>query len=102
MEQRMDKKLQWLDSFQVRGNDGQAYKVMAYEHLMRVDLAPGREHWESTGLTEYRLDTGERVDVAADGAMRVTATGVELRPAERAEPAASGERKKAHDRHARH
>ena len=75
----MDKKLQWLDSFEVRGNDGVAYKVRAYEHLMRVDVAPGRDHWESTGLTEYRLDTGERVDVQPDGAMRVVATGVVLR-----------------------
>jgi len=98
----MDKKLQWLDSFQVRGNDGQAYKVMAYEHLMRIDLAPGREHWEPTGLTEYRLDTGERVDVATDGAMRVAATGVELRPAERAEAIANSGRETARDRHARH
>ena len=76
----MDKKLQWLDSFAVQGNDGVAYKVRAYEHLMRVDLAPGRDHWESTGLTEYRLDTGERVDVRPDGRMCVVSTGVVLRP----------------------
>jgi hypothetical protein len=78
----MDKKLQWLDSFHAQGNDGQAYKVMAYEHLMRVDLAPGRDHWEPMGVTEYRLDTGEHVDVRADGSMRVTTTGVELHTAD--------------------
>ena len=78
----MDKKLQWLDSFHARGNDGQAYKVVAYEHLGRIDLAPGRDQWEPMGVTEYRLDTGEHVDVRADGSMRVTTTGVELHPAD--------------------
>ncbi len=83
----MDKKLHLLDSFEARGTDGASYKVMAYEHLLRVDLvADGQDHWEPTGLSEYRLGSGERVDVAPDGAMRVASTGVELYPA-RAEPA---------------
>jgi hypothetical protein len=83
----MDKKLHLLDSFEARGTDGACYKVMAYEHLLRVDLgADGQDHWESTGLSEYRLGSGERVDVAPDGAMRVASTGVELHPA-RSEPA---------------
>ena len=78
----MDKKLHLLDSFEARGADGARYKVMAYEHLLRVDvLADGRDHWESTGLSEYRLRSGERVDVAPDGAMRVASTGVALHPA---------------------
>jgi len=78
----MDKKLHLLDSFEARGADGVRYKVMAYEHLLRVDvLADGRDHWESTGLSEYRLRSGERVDVAPDGAMRVASTGVALHPA---------------------
>ena len=78
----MDKKLHLLESFEAQGTDGACYKVMAYEHLVRVDLAAdGRDHWESTGLSEYRLASGERVDVAADGAMRVAASGVELHPA---------------------
>ena len=59
----MDKQLRLLDSFPARGADGAAYKVMAYEHLRRVDLrSAGVEQWESTGLTEYRLASGERVD----------------------------------------
>ena len=83
----MDKKLHLLDSFEAQGTDGASYKVMAYEHLLRVDLvADGQDHWEPTGLSEYRLGSGERVDVAPDGAMRVASTGVELHPA-RAEPA---------------
>jgi len=82
----MDKKLHLLDSFEAQGTDGASYKVMAYEHLLRVDLvADGQDHWESTGLSEYRLGSGERVDVAPDGAMRVVSTGVELHPA-RSEP----------------
>jgi len=77
----MDKKLHLLDSFEARGTDGARYKVMAYEHLLRTDLvADGRDHWEPTGLSEYRLASGERVDVAPDGAMRVAATGVALHP----------------------
>jgi hypothetical protein len=76
----MDKKLQWLESFEARDADGAAYKVMAYEHLLLVDrLAGGREHWESTGLTEYRLASGERVDMTSEGAMVVVPTGVQLR-----------------------
>jgi len=77
----MDKKLHLLDSFEAQGTDGARYKVMAYEHLLRMDLvADGRDHWEPTGLSEYRLASGERVDVTPDGAMRVVATGVGLHP----------------------
>lgn len=75
-----NKRLHLLDSFHAQGTDGASYKVMAYEHLQRIDLlADGQDHWEPTGLTEYRLASGERVAVARDGAMRVVPTGVELR-----------------------
>jgi hypothetical protein len=75
----MDKKLQLLDSFKAQGTDGASYKVMAYEHMLRVDLlADGQDHWEPTGLTEYRLASGERIDVTPGGEMRVVPTGVEL------------------------
>jgi hypothetical protein len=75
----MDKKLQWLDSFEAQGADGRSYKVMAYEHLLRVDgLAGAPEGWEPTGLIEYRLASGECVEVDRDGAMRVKPTGVAL------------------------
>ena len=74
----MDKKLQLLDSLEAQGTDGASYKVMAYEHMLRVDLLTnGQGHWEPTGLTEYRLASGERVEVAPDGIMRVVPTGVE-------------------------
>jgi hypothetical protein len=88
----MDKKLHLLDSFKAQGTDGASYKVMAYEHLLRMDLvADGRNHWEPTGLSEYRLASGERVDVAPDGAMRIVATGVELHPGRSEQPARGGE-----------
>jgi hypothetical protein len=78
----MDQQLRLLDSFQARGADGAPYKVMAYEQLRRVDLTTaGAEHWEPTGLTEYRLASGERVDPLADGAWRVVPTGLTLRAA---------------------
>src|SRR5437868_11796252 len=77
-ESRMEKKLHWLESIPARGSDGATYKVMAYEHLLRIHVgADGHDHWEPAGLTEYRLASGERVDVGADGAMRVVPTGVE-------------------------
>ena len=76
----MDRKLQLLDSFTAQGTDGASYKVMAYEHMLRVDfLADGQDHWEPTGVTEYRLASGERLDVTPGGAMRIVASGVELR-----------------------
>ncbi len=87
----MDKKLHLLDSFNTLGSDGAAYKVLAYEHMLRVDLlADGQDHWEPTGMTEYRLASGERVDVAPDGAMRVVPTGVELHRAGKEQAPSSG------------
>ena len=78
----MDKQLRFLDSFQARGADGGDYKVMAYEHLRRVDLTTaGVEQWEPTGLTEYRLASGEQVGLMADGAWRVVPTGLTLHAA---------------------
>jgi len=78
----MDKQLRLLDSFPARGADGTSYKVMAYEHLQRVDLmSNGAEQWEPTGQTEYRLATGERVDPLDDGAWRVVPTGQTLQTA---------------------
>ena len=78
----MDKQLRLLDSFPARGADGVRYKVMAYEHLQRVDLlSGGTEQWEPTGQTEYRLASGERVDSVGDGSWRVVPSGLTLRAA---------------------
>ena len=98
----MDKKLHLLDSFRVQGADGAAYKVMAYEHMLRTDvLQDGAEHWEPTGLTEYRLESGERVDLVGNGVMRVVPTGLELRRTEEASatPAGGKGKRKARNHH---
>jgi len=75
----MDKKLQLLDSLPAQGSDGQHYKVMVYEHLVR--MAPpidGQEHWETTGRIEYRLADGSRIDALPDGSLRLPGSGVAL------------------------
>ena len=67
----MDRKLHLLESFTAQGPDGQTYKVMAYEHLVRDEsFAGSEEHWEPTGVSEYRLADGRRVDLADDGSVR--------------------------------
>ncbi len=75
----MDMKLHLLETFAADGNDGVQYKVLGYERLVRDEtLADGQDHWESTGVAEYRLASGELVDVQGDGSMRVVSTGVRL------------------------
>ncbi|MCM5678899.1 hypothetical protein M8A51_05070 [Schlegelella sp. S2-27] len=75
----MDKKLHLLESFTAKGSDGAIYKVCGYEHLVRDESLMGAdEHWEPTGLAEYRLDDGQRIEVSRDGSMRVAGTGVQL------------------------
>lgn len=75
----MDRRLQLLDSFDARGADGVTYRVHGYEHLVRdASQVDGLERWEPTGVAEYRLADGERVEVDGDGRMRIATTGVEL------------------------
>lgn len=75
----MERKLQFLESFTARGSDGATYKVCGYEHLAKDEsLMDGREHWESTGKTEYRLADGAQIQVRRDGTLCIAASGVEL------------------------
>lgn len=75
----MDRKLHLLESFNARGADGVDYKVHGYEYLARdASITDGREHWEPSGVFEYRLADGSRIDVAADGSMRIARSGVAL------------------------
>ena len=74
----MESKLHLLDSFPVHGSDGADYKVCAYEHLVRDPSVTSTEQWTSTGVSEYRLDSGDRIDVSADGAMTLARSGVRL------------------------
>lgn len=75
----MDLKLHLLDSFPARGADGQLYKVCAYERLRRDEsLVDGGEHWLPTGVAEYRLASGDLVEVQRDDAMRIASSGLRL------------------------
>ena len=76
----MDLKLRFLDSFHARGSDGAAYKVMAYERLRHDDSVPDaqEQNWVSTGVQEYRLDSGELIEQGPGGALRVVRSGVVL------------------------
>ena len=76
----MNLKLQLLESFSARGNDGKDYKVCAYERMSHDDTVhDGHERWLPTGITEYRLASGELIDARADGSMAVVHSGVTLR-----------------------
>jgi len=69
----MDRKLHLLESFEARGQDGKSYRVFGYEHLVRDEsLAGAIEHWEPTGVAEYRLGDGRRVELENDGSVRIT------------------------------
>ncbi len=79
----MERKLHLLDSFPAQGSDGKTYKVCGYEHMVRDESAvDGVEHWEPTGVIEYRLADGQRVDVQADGTMLVSGSNVRLTKSE--------------------
>ena len=75
----MDLKLQFLESFKVVGSDSREYKVRAYDRMARNEALPGGgEHWESTGVVEYRLEDGRLVEALDDGTLRVRGSNVEL------------------------
>lgn len=75
----MDLKLRLLETFHAKGDDGKDYKVCAYERQRRDEtLHDGQERWLSTGLTEYRLDSGEPIEPHADGTMKALHSGVRL------------------------
>ncbi len=75
----MDRQLHFLESFPVSGSDGAHYKVCGYEHQVQDPaLADGQPHWEPTGVVEYRLDDGTRVEAGRDGSMRIVSSGVVL------------------------
>lgn len=75
----MDQQLHLLETFQARGSDGATYKVCAYERMRRDEtVQDGNERWLPTGVSEYRLDSGETLDPRADGTMVVPGKGVTL------------------------
>jgi hypothetical protein len=77
----MEHRLQFLESFGARGDDGAMYRVHGFEHLVRDDTGPpALASWMSTGQVEYRLDDGRRIDVGRDGAMSIAGTHVRVQP----------------------
>lgn len=75
----MDKKLHCLETFRVQDMHGATYKVHAYEHLTRVDnLLDMQTQWEPTGEVEYKLATGEHLDLDDDGTMHVLGSSMPL------------------------
>jgi hypothetical protein len=77
----MDKKLQLLETFAARGDDGNDYVVHGYEHLARlVGMPDTGAPWEPTGVAEYKLASGEHIEVDKAGTMTVARSGVRLEP----------------------
>ncbi len=76
----MDNRLHLLDSFVARASDGSIHKVFAYERRVADPNVVYPDRWESSGLTEYRLDNGEQVMVRRDGSMQTTRSGIYLEP----------------------
>ena len=84
----MDLRLHLLESFRARAADGTEHKVCAYERMARDEsLQDGGEHWEPTGVLEYRLEDGRMVDARQDGSLRIAANGTELTPLQARQPA---------------
>jgi hypothetical protein len=78
-EAPMDIKLQLLESFHAHGSDGQTYKVFGYERLARDEsVTAAIEHWQSTGVSEYRLADGRFVDERDDGSLLIERSDVRL------------------------
>jgi len=75
----MEMRLNLLESFTAHGPDGTPYKVCGYERQVPdPNLNDGQQHWQSTGVAEYRLDDGTPVDMRADGSMFIVGSGREL------------------------
>lgn len=60
------------------GPDGQVLRVRAYDRMARNEALLEREHWESTGVVEYRLQDGRLIEAFPDGSLHIHGTGVEL------------------------
>ena len=72
-------KLHLLESFHAHGSDGQTYKVFGYERMARDEsMTAALEHWQSTGVNEYRLADGRFVDERADGSLHIERSDVRL------------------------
>jgi hypothetical protein len=101
---KMEKRLRLLETTPMQGSDGQRYVVRAYEHQAAV-ICGVEEHWEPTGLAEYKLDSGRHVRVDGAGRMTIAGTDVTLstvgKPSKPATPKSKGKAKSSLPEHAR-
>lgn len=75
----MELRLQFLESFRVKGSDGTVDKVCAYERLAPdASVADGLERWAPTGVVEFRMEDGRLVEEGKDGSLRIAGSGVAL------------------------
>ena len=64
----MDRKLHLLETFVAQDDQGASYKVFGYEHLVQAPVAAeSQQQWESTGVAEYKLASGEHLELESDG-----------------------------------
>jgi hypothetical protein len=72
-------KLHLLESFSAVGSDGNPYKVRGYERLVQdPSFNDGQDHWQPSGVVEYRLEEGALIDARPDGSMHIVHSGVAL------------------------
>ncbi|WP_294635889.1 hypothetical protein [uncultured Aquabacterium sp.] len=75
----MDKQLHRLDTLQARDPQGALHTVHAYEHLVRLPVgADPFGQWEPTGHIEFRLASGQRLDMPQDDVFVVPDSGLRL------------------------
>jgi|GWRWMinimDraft_6_1066014.scaffolds.fasta_scaffold00647_3 hypothetical protein len=73
----MDIKLHRLESFSAQDTQGKAYKVYGYELMARAyPWLDAAVQWEPTGVVEYKLASGEHLDMARDGTLQGAQSGV--------------------------
>ncbi|NRF71281.1 hypothetical protein HLB44_30250 [Aquincola sp. S2] len=75
----MDRKLHLLEAFVAQDDQGASYKVFGYEHLVHAPISAGFQQWEPTGVAEYKLASGEHLELEHDGVLRVAASGLRLK-----------------------
>lgn len=76
----MDRKLHLLETFVAQDDQGASYKVFGYEHLVHAPVSAGfQQQWEPTGVAEYKLASGEHLELERDGMLRVAASGLRLK-----------------------
>ena len=75
----MEKRLRLLETTPMQGSDGRRYVVRAYEHQAAF-VSGVEEYWESTGVVEYKLDSGRHVRVDGAGRMTISGTDIALSP----------------------